>query len=49
MKNVSMQAPKAGQGFRCESCGMQIRLEADCRCEAGEPVFECCAKPLSKF
>jgi len=48
MKQEFDQVPKSGESFRCESCGMQIRLEADCHCEGGNaPLFECCGKTLT--
>src|SRR5262245_4240141 len=41
--------PKEGDRFRCESCGMEIKLIADCGCKDGEHVhFECCGKPLTE-
>ncbi len=48
MKNESMQLPVVGERYRCESCGMQIQIETDCHCDAGEPTFECCGSSLSK-
>lgn len=42
-------SPKKGDRFRCESCGMQLELTADCHCEKDEHVhFHCCGKELVK-
>jgi hypothetical protein len=40
------ELPKAGDTLRCETCGMQVKIEKDCRCEQGEPRLECCGQPL---
>lgn len=49
MKQESMQLPKVGASYRCNACGMQIRLETDCQCEDGEPIFECCGQSLTRL
>jgi len=49
MEKESKLEEKAGQGLRCETCGMQIRIEVGCGCKSGDPLFECCGKPLTEF
>jgi hypothetical protein len=40
--------PQEGDRFRCESCGMQIEVTADCDCKDGEQIrLECCGRPLA--
>jgi hypothetical protein len=39
--------PRTGDTFRCDQCGMELALTKDCKCEEGEPHFECCGKPLT--
>ena len=42
-------APKKGDRFRCQACGMEIQVTADCRCQEGEHVhFHCCGQELQK-
>jgi hypothetical protein len=44
-----MNPPKKGDRFRCEECGMEILVTADCGCQDGEHVqFECCGKDLTR-
>lgn len=46
---ATINPPKKGDRFRCESCGMEIQLTTDCRCQEGEHVhFECCGQRLAK-
>lgn len=46
---IGMAPPKKGERFRCESCGMQLEITADCHCKEDEHVhFECCGKELVK-
>ena len=42
--------PKSGDRFRCDGCGMEIQVTADCRCKEGEHVhFHCCGKEMAKL
>jgi len=44
-----MNPPKKGERFRCQGCGIQIEVTADCRCQAGEHVhFQCCGQDMAK-
>jgi hypothetical protein len=41
--------PKMGERFRCETCGMEIEVTADCGCKDPNMVhFHCCGKELQK-
>lgn len=41
--------PKKGEQFRCEVCGMELKITADCRCEEpGMVHFHCCGQELVK-
>lgn len=43
-------APKKGQRFRCQECGMEIQVTADCKCEGPDHVqFTCCGKEMAKL
>ena len=42
--------PRKGERFRCQRCGMEIQVTADCRCQDGEHVqFRCCGQDLVKM
>jgi hypothetical protein len=42
-------APKKGERFRCEKCGMEIQVTADCHCAGDEHArFQCCGQELVK-
>ena len=44
-----MTAPKKGDRFRCQKCGMEIEVTVDCKCTAGHHSrFECCGQPLTQ-
>ena len=41
--------PKRGEKFRCDKCGMEIEVTADCNCKENEHVhFHCCGQELTK-
>ena len=41
--------PKKGERFRCQQCGMEIQVTADCKCTESDHVqFQCCAQPMTK-
>ena len=47
--NPQMAAPKKGERYRCEKCGMELEVTADCKCTAGHHVrMECCGQPLAR-
>jgi hypothetical protein len=42
-------APKRGERFRCQECGMEIQVTADCRCGDHANVhFECCGQEMAR-
>jgi hypothetical protein len=42
-------APKKGDQYRCEKCGMAIKVTADCPCEDGDHVhLQCCDREMQK-
>ena len=44
-----MIEPKKGDRFRCEKCGMEVEVTANCKSTAGHHVrFECCGQPLAQ-
>jgi len=41
--------PKKGERYRCATCGMEVRVTADCHCESPDMVhFHCCGRELQK-
>lgn len=41
--------PQKGEHYRCETCGMEIDVTAECHCESQDgPHFECCGHELAK-
>jgi len=44
-----MDAPKKGERYRCETCGMEIQVTADCHCKSGDQVqFRCCGMDMTR-
>jgi hypothetical protein len=41
--------PKKGDRFRCASCGMRLRVTADCKCEDDDAHFHCCGQEMEKL
>lgn len=42
-------SPKKGERFRCQKCGMEVQVTADCRCQDESMVhFHCCGQELQK-
>jgi hypothetical protein len=41
--------PKRGDQFRCEACGMQLQVTADCQCEDEPAHFRCCGQDMEKL
>lgn len=42
-------SPKKGEHFRCQKCGMEVAVSADCRCKDPDQVhFQCCGQELQK-
>jgi hypothetical protein len=41
------KSAKKGDTYRCEKCGMEVKLTTDCGSSSG-PDFRCCNQPLKK-
>jgi hypothetical protein len=42
-------APKVGEKFHCEKCGMEMTVTKDCPCpDASHMTFQCCDRPLAR-
>jgi hypothetical protein len=47
--NIGIAPPKKGEVFRCEKCGMEMKVTADCHCQEPNHVhLECCGQELTK-
>jgi hypothetical protein len=45
-----MIAPKVGEHFRCQKCGLEIEITANCKGTGGHHArFECCGQPLTQM
>ncbi|TWU27664.1 hypothetical protein Pla144_24410 [Bythopirellula polymerisocia] len=38
--------PIKGETYKCEKCGMELKVTADCNCKDGCPELTCCGEPL---
>lgn len=46
----SKTAPKLGQRFRCQVCGMEVQVTADCKCKDLDHVhFQCCDQEMQRL
>ncbi|HLJ94070.1 MAG TPA: hypothetical protein VKU02_12860 [Gemmataceae bacterium] len=41
--------PRKGENYRCESCGMQLQVTADCKCDEDDAHFRCCGQEMKKM
>jgi len=49
MKGNATAAPKKGDRYRCRTCGMELEITADCRCQGPAMAhFHCCGAELKK-
>jgi hypothetical protein len=47
--DVGLSPPKKGERFRCDQCGMEIEVTADCSCSEDQHVhFHCCDQEMTK-
>jgi hypothetical protein len=47
-KTNPQRTPHKGDTYRCERCGMEITVTADCKCNDPEHVhLECCAHEMT--
>ena len=47
MEEAVERLPQNGDVYRCEDCGMELEIIADCGCDEG-PRLECCGQPMSR-
>ena len=42
-------APKKGDKFHCDKCGMALQITADCKCQGDDHAhFHCCGEEMKK-
>jgi hypothetical protein len=47
---VKGSAPKAGEKFRCEKCGMEMTVTKECPCpDDSRMTLECCDQSMMRF
>jgi hypothetical protein len=47
--DTGVGSPRKGDRFRCQTCGMEVEVTADCRCQDPHMVhFHCCGQELQK-
>ncbi len=47
--DLGLGSPKKGERYRCQSCGMEVEVVADCRCQEPDMVhFHCCGMEMQK-
>lgn len=45
-----MRAPRKGERFHCQKCGMEMQVTVECKCGNGHHVrLECCGQPLTQI
>jgi hypothetical protein len=37
-----------GDHFRCDKCGLEVEVQADCHCHDEAEHFHCCGEPMHK-
>jgi hypothetical protein len=42
------RAPKKGDRFHCDGCGMEVTVTAGCSCPENNTSFECCGREMRK-
>ncbi len=48
-RSAAGHSPKRGETYRCESCGMEVKVTASCNCQDGdERHFQCCGRELAR-
>ncbi|HEV3136459.1 MAG TPA: hypothetical protein VGZ26_01120 [Pirellulales bacterium] len=46
----AVDTPKKGDIFRCEECGMELEITADCGCADADAVhFQCCGQEMMRL
>jgi hypothetical protein len=47
-KTNSQHMPRKGDQYRCERCGMEITVTADCKCKSADHAhLECCEHEMT--
>ena len=47
-ETVAADTPKRGDTYRCEKCGMEVKVTADCTCSDPDMVhLECCGQEFA--
>jgi hypothetical protein len=50
MQQAASRSPHKGDQYRCERCGMQLTVTADCKCNDPDHVhLECCAHEMTRI
>jgi hypothetical protein len=48
MWQTTKHTPRKGDQYRCERCGMQLTVTADCKCnDAGHIHLQCCGHEMA--
>jgi hypothetical protein len=48
-KDAARHTPRKGERYRCESCGMEIQVTAECGCQDPNHVeLRCCGHEMHK-
>jgi len=43
----AIELPKQGEIYRCNECGMELKITSDCHCaDPNDVKLECCGKEL---
>lgn len=40
--------PRQGERYRCDPCGMEVEVMAECACHEQAEHFRCCGRPMHK-
>jgi hypothetical protein len=47
-QSTAKDLPKTGQTYRCDKCGMEVKVTRDCQCQEGSPLLACCGEQMTK-
>jgi hypothetical protein len=48
MEAGTAEHPTKGDRFRCDKCGMEVVVQADCHCHDEAEHFHCCGQAMHK-
>jgi hypothetical protein len=40
--------PRQGERYRCDKCGMEVEVMAECACHEPSEHFHCCGQPMHR-